>query len=180
LSPRENKNIALTGFMASGKSAVGRRLARRLGKRFVDLDALIEKHEGMKVHEIFEAKGEPYFRAVEKRLLKQALQSDGQVIATGGGAVLDAESLRLLKERSLLICLAAAPETLLARANSGPARPLLEGSDRMKRIEELLRLRKPAYDQAHLCIDTTALPAAAVVDKIAALLRTNFKQLWKR
>ncbi|MGH7835890.1 MAG: shikimate kinase [Candidatus Binatia bacterium] len=180
MSPRENNNIALTGFMASGKSAVGRRLARRLGKRFVDLDALIEKRERMKVHEIFEAKGEPYFRAVEKRLLEEVLQSDGQVIATGGGAVLDADSLRLLKKRSLLICLAAAPEALLARANSGQARPLLEAGDRIKRIEELLRLRKPAYDQAHLCIDTTALSAAGVVDKIEALLRTNSKHLWKR
>jgi shikimate kinase len=166
--------------MASGKSAVGRRLARRLGKRFVDLDALIEKRERMKVHEIFEAKGEAYFRAVEKRLLEEVLQSDGQVIATGGGAVLDADSLRLLKKRSLLICLAAAPEALLARANSGQARPLLEAGDRIKRIEELLRLRKPASDQAHLCIDTTALSAAGVVDKIEALLRTNSKHLWKR
>jgi shikimate kinase len=180
LSPRENKNIALTGFMASGKSAVGRRLARRLGKRFVDLDALIEKRQKMKIHEIFKAQGEPYFRAVEKRLLKEVLQRDGQVIATGGGAVLDAESLRLLKRQSLLICLTAAPEALLARANSGHVRPLLEGGDRTKIIEELLRLRKPAYDQAHLCIDTTDLSAAGVVDKIAELLRTNSRGLWKR
>jgi shikimate kinase len=165
--------------MASGKSAVGRRLARRLGKRFVDLDALIEKRERMKIHEIFEEKGEPYFRAVEKRLLKEVLQSDGQVIATGGGAVLDADSLRLLKKRSLLICLTAAPEVLLARANSGQARPLLEGG-RMNRVEELLRVRKPAYDQAHLCVDTTTLSAAGVVDKIDALLRTTSKRLWKR
>jgi shikimate kinase len=166
--------------MASGKSAVGRRLARRLGKRFVDLDALIEKRERMKVHEIFEAKGERHFRAVEKRLLKEVLERDGQVIATGGGAALDPGSLRLLKNRSLLICLTAAPEALLARANSGPARPMLEGGDRMNRIEELLRLRKPAYDQAHLCIDTTTLSAAAVVDKIDELLRKNSKHSWKQ
>jgi shikimate kinase len=180
LSPRENNNIALTGFMASGKSAVGRRLARRLRKRFVDLDALIEKRERMKVREIFEAKGEPHFRAVEKRLLKEVLERDGQVIATGGGAVLDPGSLRLLKKRSLLVCLTAAPEALLRRANSGQPRPLLEGADRMKRIEELLRLRKPAYDQAHFCVDTTALSAAAVVDKIDEFLRTDDKRSWKR
>ncbi|MBI2359149.1 MAG: hypothetical protein HYV04_09630 [Deltaproteobacteria bacterium] len=96
--------------MAVGKSVVGQRLARRLKRRFVDLDRLIERAEGMKVQEIFDRKGEAYFRAVEKRKLRDVLGHDGQVIATGGGAVMDEENLRLLKQKSFLICLSAAAQ----------------------------------------------------------------------
>lgn len=159
------KNIALTGFMAAGKSVVGKRLAQRLKCRFVDLDQAIEKREGMTVREIFSRKGEGYFRAIEKRVLDKVLKNKGQVIATGGGAVLDEDNLRLLKQETILICLTAPAETLLERSGGG-ARPLLEGDDRRQRIEELLKRRKASYGQAHLSIDTARLSVEEVVEKI--------------
>ena len=116
--------------MAVGKSAVGRTLARKLGRRFVDLDKIIEKREGMKVKDIFSRKGESYFRRAEKQALAEVLFQGEQVIATGGGVVIDEENIRLLREKSFLVCLTAAPEVLLRRAGKGRQRPLLEGGDR--------------------------------------------------
>jgi shikimate kinase len=164
------KNIALTGFMAVGKSVVGRRLARRLKRRFVDLDQTIEKKEKMRVHEIFDLKGESYFRRLEKQALAEVLARNGQVIATGGGVILDDENLALLKEKSLFICLKAAPEILQRRAGSGKKRPLLKGHDRRKRIEELLKQREDRYDQAHVNIDTSGLSVKKIVEKIVEIL----------
>jgi shikimate kinase len=160
------RNIALTGFMAVGKSAVGRTLARKLGRRFVDLDKIIEKSEGMKVKDIFSRKGESYFRRAEKQALAEVLFQGEQVIATGGGVVIDEENIRLLREKSFLVCLTAAPEVLLRRAGKGRQRPLLEGGDRSQRIGELLAQREKNYAQAHIAVDTSDLTVEQVVEKI--------------
>ena len=165
------KNIALTGFMAVGKSVVGQRLARRLQWGFVDLDQAIEAREEMKVHEIFDHRGEDYFRKVEKEMVREVLRQNEQVIAIGGGAIMDEENRRLLKKRSLLICLTAPPETLLRRSGAGKERPLLRGNDRQRRIKELLRQREKAYAQAHISIDTAKLSVDEVVEKIMEVLR---------
>jgi shikimate kinase len=164
-----NQNIALIGFMAVGKSAVGRKLARRLKRRFVDLDRAIEKCEGAKVRDIFENKGEPYFRELEKQALAQVLRQDSQVIATGGGVVLHEDNLRLLQERSLIVCLMADVNAILRRAGSGNQRPLLMTNDKVQRIEELLKERKRYYASAHIEIDTSDLSVDEVVGKILAL-----------
>jgi shikimate kinase len=164
-----NQNIALIGFMAVGKTAVGRKLARRLKRRFVDLDKAIEKCEGSKVREIFENKGEPYFRQLEKQALAQVLRQDGQVIATGGGVVLHEDNLRLLQERSLIVCLIADVNAIVRRAGSGNQRPLLMTNDKVQRIEELLKERKKYYAAAHIEIDTSDLSVDEVVGKILAL-----------
>src|SRR5581483_6571307 len=124
--------------MAVGKSAIGRTLAKKLRRRFVDLDALIEKSEGMKVREIFTQKGESYFRRLEKRVLEEVLARDGQVIATGGGAVMDEENLRLLRERE---------------SRYAQARALIDTSDlsvdqAAEKIIQLLGLKK-AHADAH-------------------------------
>jgi shikimate kinase len=164
------ENIALTGFMAVGKTTVGRKLAQRLGRRFVDLDKLIEKAERMKIDEIFSRKGEPYFRKVESNALAETLRQGGQVIATGGGVIMDNNNLRLLDERSFVICLTAAPEIIQRRLGSGMHRPLLSGRDVAKRIEELMQQRAANYSKARACIDTTGLTVEQVVDKIVALV----------
>ncbi|MGH7828975.1 MAG: shikimate kinase [Candidatus Binatia bacterium] len=161
-----NKNIALIGFMAVGKSVVGQRLARRLKRPFVDLDRAIETKEGMKVAEIFARRGEAYFRRVERETAQEILGRDRQVIAAGGGAVVDEENLSLFKQRSLLICLTAPPEILLRRVGRRNERPLLEGKDKKKRIEELLKQREKSYAQAHVSIDTSSLSVDEVVEKI--------------
>ena len=168
---RGPKNIALTGFMAVGKTVVGRKLARRLKWDFVDLDRAIEEAEGMKVKEIFEKKGEPFFRELEKRKLSEVLCGNGQIIATGGGTVVDEENLRLLLEKSLLICLTAPPEKLVRRSGSGRARPLLQGEDRVSKIEALLNRREKIYAQARLVLDTGDLSIDGVVDKILEQIR---------
>ena len=152
--------------MAVGKSAVGRTLAKRLGRRFVDLDRLIEKSAGMKVRDIFEQKGEVYFRQLEKQTLVQVLTKQGQVIATGGGVVLDDDNLAMLREHTWLIGLGASTETILKRAGTGAKRPLLQGADRQARIEELWQARQARYAYAHVTIDTGDLTLNQVVDRI--------------
>ena len=152
--------------MAAGKSVVGRKLAHRLKRGFVDLDRAIELREGMKVREIFKVKGEAYFRELERLTLGELLRRDGLVIATGGGVVMDEENLDLLKRQCLLICLKATPEMLLKRSGRGEERPLLKGGDRKERIAKLLKQREERYDQAHLSIDTTALSLDEVVENI--------------
>ena len=155
--------------MAVGKSAVGRALAKRLKRRFVDLDGIIEKSAGMTVREIFNQKGERYFRQLEKAQLAKVLEQEGQVIATGGGIVMDEDNLRLLREKSLLVCLTASAQVVLKRAGSGAKRPLLKGGNRKERIEDLLRQRERNYAQAHACIDTNDLTIGQIVEKIVAL-----------
>ena len=152
--------------MAVGKSAVGRTLARKLGRRFVDLDKIIEKSEGMQINDIFRRKGESYFRLAEKQALAEVLFQGEQVIATGGGVVIDEENLRLLREKSFLVCLTAAPEVLLRRAEKSRRRPLLEGGDRAQRIQQLLAQREKNYAQAHVAVDTSDLTVEQVVEKI--------------
>jgi shikimate kinase len=163
------RNIALTGFMAVGKSAVGRALAKRLKLRFVDLDRVIEKSEQMKVKDIFSRKGEAYFRRLEKQKLAQVLEQENQIIATGGGVVMDEDNVKLLRERSLLVCLTASAEVLLKRSGPGAKRPLLKGGDRRARIEELLKQREKNYAQAHAAIDTSDLTIGEIVEKIVWL-----------
>jgi shikimate kinase len=160
------ENIALIGFMAVGKSAVGRNLARRLRRRFVDLDALIEKAEGCKIRDIFARYGEAYFRALEKQTLNEVLAQPGQVIATGGGIVMDEDNLRLLREKSRLVGLTASLEVLLSRVRRNSKRPLLKGGDVRARIEELLSERQSRYAQAEITIDTSGLTLDQVVEKI--------------
>jgi shikimate kinase len=157
--------------MAVGKSAVGRALARKLKRRFVDIDGVIEKSEGMSISDIFAEKGELYFRECEKRVLREVLGRNNQVVATGGGAVVDEENLRLLQDRALLVCLTAAPDVLLDRAGLGSKRPLLNGDDRRARIEELMRDRREKYAQAHFSVDTTGLSIEQVTKRILELLR---------
>ena len=159
--------------MAVGKSAVGRNLARRLGRRFVDLDKVVEKSERMKIGQIFSLRGEPYFRKAEKQALAKVLLREKQVIATGGGVVTDEQSLRLLREKSFLVCLTAVPEVLLRRAGTGRHRPLLQGVNRTERIRELLAQRAKNYAQAHVCVDTTDLTVDQVAEKIVELLNSG-------
>ncbi|HEY1372133.1 MAG TPA: shikimate kinase [Candidatus Binatia bacterium] len=159
------KNIALTGFMAVGKTQVGRKVARRLGWRFIDVDRAIERDEGRKVQEIFHRDGEARFRLLEKQKLREILMRERQVIATGGGAVMDGENLSLLKEKALLVCLTARPETILGRVRGGK-RPLLDVADRETRVRELMSRRAPVYAQAHATIDTENLSIDEVVEEV--------------
>jgi len=152
--------------MGTGKTTVGRKLARKLGRRFVDLDRRIEERAGKSIKEIFQEMGEKGFRKLESAVLKEILRPGGQVVATGGGVVTRSENLRLLKKRAFLVCLAARPEVLLKRIGKNADRPLLEVENREQKITDLLKQRQAAYSEADLTVDTTALTIDEVVEQI--------------
>ena len=148
--------VVLTGFMGTGKTSIGERLAARLERPFVDTDALIERREGRSIAAIFAADGEPHFRAIERRAIGEALAVPGAVVATGGGAIVDPANLAALRAAAPLVCLTARPEVILARTTTARSiRPLLQDDDPLGRITALLAERAPAYAQADLTLDTS-------------------------
>lgn len=163
-------NITLTGFMATGKSVVGRRLAALLGYEFMDLDILIEAEAGMPIPDIFATHGEGAFRAMESRMVERAAGRTGCVVATGGGAVLNPRNLEVLKRSGVVIALTADPEIILSRIGGGEDRPMLQGGDRPERIRHLLAERAPAYAKADLMVDTSTRTVDEVVDHLTGLL----------
>lgn len=173
------RRIVLIGFSGTGKSTVGRRLAERLGWTAIDTDAEIEAERGRTVPEIFASDGEPVFRAVERRQVLAALQRPHSVIATGGGAVIDAElwSPDLLgSPETLVIALDAEPSTIFARLSehaeregSSAARPMLAGDDPRARIAELKAKRQHVYDRADVTFIVDAIDPDALVEEILSL-----------
>lgn len=158
--------IILTGFMGTGKTAVGAALAKKLGYDFLDLDLMVEGETGKTVTEIFEKEGEPSFRGYEKKMLKKALEREKIVVATGGGAIVDPENLKLMKERGVVVGLAADPEAIFKRVAEMQTRPLLKTKDQMKKIKNLLSERSPYYRAADVIVDTTSRSVEATVDEI--------------
>lgn len=156
--------------MGTGKSVVGKKLAAKLNRDFIELDSEIEKKEKMPVKDIFEKKGEMYFRSVEKEAVKEAAKRDNIVISAGGGAIIDEENFKNLKDNGVIICLKASPDTILKRTRSLKTRPLLNVLDPKKRIEELLQKRKASYSKADFSIDTDRLTVDQVVEKIIYLI----------
>ena len=141
-------NLALVGFMGTGKSSVGRAAAELLQFEFVDTDALIEARFGCSITDIFAREGEPAFRQYEKEAIAGLSRRRGLVIATGGGAVVDPGNMDCLKTHSLVIWLCASPETIWERVRNQTHRPLLQTPDPLGRIRELMALREPAYRRA--------------------------------
>jgi len=141
--------------MATGKTSVGRELARKKKWHFLDLDELIELREKRTISEIFAKEGEPYFRKVEKRILKEVAAESKFVIACGGGIVIDPENIKTMKESGIIICLTATPKVILKRASGFTHRPLLNVAEPEKQVELLLKLRAPYYAQADKTIDTS-------------------------
>lgn len=153
------KPIVLIGFMATGKSTVGRLVAARTGRSFVDLDTAIEEEAGKSVAEIFKQDGEPGFRAKESVALQKALAKDNVVIATGGGAACRENNLRAMLEAGFVVALQADPAEVIRRAGGGSGRPLLDGAaDPQQAAMKLLAEREPFYARAHVRIDTVGRP----------------------
>ena len=152
--------------MGTGKSAVGKKLAEKLKMDFLELDDSIEAKEKMSIKDIFEKKGEPYFRLVEKEVVKEASSRKNIVISTGGGAIVDEENFKNLKDSGIIICLKASPDTILKRTKGFKTRPLLNVLDPKKQIEELLRKREPYYNKADFIIDTDNITTEQVAENI--------------
>jgi len=158
------RNIVLVGFMGTGKSTVAAVLAQQLDWKRVDLDTSIEEAEGATIPQLFADQGEPYFRKAETEALRRELEGrSGQVVATGGGAVLAEENRDIMLANGLVVALTADVETIVSRVQNDPNRPLLRGNAG-KSVPELLERRRHAYDFAHVKIDTTN----KTVEQIAA------------
>lgn len=160
------RNIVLVGFMGTGKTVTGRALAAKLGREFLELDEIIENKEGISVGEIFERKGEPYFRKIEREVVKESAERDGVVISAGGGVIIDEKNLENLKKNALIVCLEASPDVILDRTKGLGNRPLLNVPDPGKRIKELLEKRVHYYKKADFSVHTDGLSAEEVADKI--------------
>jgi len=164
------KNIYLVGFMGTGKTTVGKLLSKTLKKEFLEMDEAIEKENGKKITEIFKIHGEPHFRELEKKLLLVISKYDNLVVSCGGGLICDKGNLEILKKTGIVFNLTASKESIYERTKKFKGRPLLNVKDPLKKIEELLNMRKPYYSQAHYTIDTDKIEPKAIVKKITDIL----------
>lgn len=165
-------NIYLVGLMGAGKTTVGRQLARRLHRKFVDSDHEIETRTGVGIPVIFEIEGEPGFRKRETQVLRELSAESGLVLATGGGAVLAAENRDRFRESGIVIYLHAAPEILHERTHHDRNRPLLQVEDPLAKLRELYAQRDPIYRQvAHLVVESTDTAAGQLVQRIEQELK---------
>lgn len=164
------KNIVLIGFMGTGKTAAGRRLAYRLKRKFIDTDAEIEKITGKTIAQIFAKDGVIRFRSEEALLVKKLAVREGLVISTGGGLVLDPENVQLLKENGVLIALTTPPEVIYDRVKNKNSRPLLMKGELQEQIHSLLKERHGTYDVAEFTVDTGTCIVDEVVEQIQRYL----------
>jgi shikimate kinase len=165
-------NIFLTGPMGSGKSAVGRHLARLMRFTFYDSDADIEAKTGVDIAYIFDKEGEAGFRLREKESIDRLTRLDGVVLATGGGAVIDADNRRVLAERGAVVYLETSVEQQLERTRHGRHRPLLNDTDPEEKLKELMLRRAALYAQiADLTVSTDGRRVQLVAEEIYQALR---------
>ena len=148
------RNLALIGFMGTGKSSVGRLVAAQLQFAFVDTDQLIEERAGRSISQIFADDGEPAFRALEQEVVQSLAGLDRTVIATGGGLGANPENLARLKEHALVVCLWASPATIFERVGHQTHRPLLQQPDPETKIRALLAEREAVYKQADALVSS--------------------------
>jgi shikimate kinase len=159
-----SRSIVLVGMMGAGKSSIGRRLAGRLGIPFIDADTEIESAAGMTIPEIFDRHGEPYFRAGEKRVIARLLDNGPQVLATGGGAVMDQNTRDLIHIKGISVWLRADLDLLLKRTKRRNDRPLAE------KIKDLLPQREPVYSMSDIVVQSRDEPHETIIDEIIGKL----------
>lgn len=165
-----NSNIVLVGPMGAGKSSTGRALAAKLGRPFVDLDAVIEEREGKPIPRIFAEQGEPYFRTVETAVVREYAAREGLVIAAGGGVVVRPENIEALQASGTIYCLRASARQILDRVGHETHRPLLQGGDKLEKIQGLLDKREALYGAIPNQVPTDGQTPEQVADRIVALL----------
>lgn len=150
-------NISLIGFMGSGKSEIGKELAKKIEKKFLDLDEILEAVEGKKITDIIRQRGEFYFREIESKIIKKIYLNDGYVFACGGGVIEREENIKVIRENSKVIYLYISPQTAFKRLERSSDRPLLDVKDRMLEIERLMKLREIKYrNSADIIVDNNS------------------------
>ncbi|MBI3928910.1 MAG: shikimate kinase [Armatimonadetes bacterium] len=174
------RNIYLVGFMGTGKTTIGRELARVMGRKFVDVDLELERRLGMTVNQVFELHGEPYFRNREKELAMELAGVTRRVVATGGGTILDPEIYEAFQRTGLLICLYTERDNLVSRLKRTDKRPLLKAPDPHEveqKVDRLMEERRAIYGKVKIRLDTTDLTPMAAARKIHDLLSMRQKAL---
>lgn len=171
----EKTNIILIGFMGTGKTAVGRRLAAMMNKDFYDTDQEVEAVTGMSILQLFSRYGEIRLQSEESLAMNRLIQKDNSIIAIGGGAVLNKEDLMMLSEKGVIICLSAKPDVIYERVKRRNNRPYLKKGDMYQTIIEMLSEREELYKLSDLYIDTSGLDFQDIIDKIMSFLK-EFKK----
>ena len=166
-SDRRIVNLALIGFMGTGKTSVGRHVAEHLGFEFLDTDELIQSHTGRTIADIFAKDGEPAFRELERKVVQELSTREKTLISTGGGLPTNEENLSALKSFALVICLWASPEKIWERVKNQSHRPLLHDADPQQKIRELLATREPFYKQADVLINTDLRSVREAAQQVA-------------
>jgi shikimate kinase len=172
MAEEEKRNVFLCGFMATGKSSVGKCLAKALHCEFLDMDALIEAEAGTTISEIFSSQGEPAFRAMESRMVERLAARSGCVVATGGGAIVNPQNFEHMKRSGVVITLTADIPAILRRSAGEDTRPLLQTADREERIRSLMAQRAPFYAKADIILDTSSLS----IDEVVTVLLNRLQQ----
>ena len=184
MAPREpeaaiaaaGRAIVLIGLMGAGKSCIGRRLAQRLNRPFIDADAEIEKAAGCAVEEIFECHGEAAFRDGERRVIARLLRDPGIVLATGGGAFMDPRTRAAVREGALSIWLRADLELLLRRTSRRNNRPLLKRGDPREILRRLMRERYPVYAEADVTVEIDDSPPQVTTERVCRAVGTHLDE----
>lgn len=169
----KKSNIVLIGFMGTGKTAVGKRLAALLNKNFYDSDQEIESVTGMTIPQIFARYGEIRFRSEENLAIARLAQHDNCVIATGGGVTINPDNMRLLREKGIIICLSAKPEIIYERVKRRNNRPLLKKGDLYQTIVKLMEERAEIYREADFFLDTSGLDFQEIIARIIEFVESE-------
>lgn len=167
------RTVALVGLMGAGKSAIGKRLALRLGLPFVDADDEIERAAGCTISEFFERFGEAEFRNGERRVIQRLLEGPPHVLSTGGGAYMDAETRALLRGHAITVWLRADLDVLYDRVRKRTHRPLLRQGDPKAILSRLMNERYPIYGEADVIVESTAQPADTTTAQVLEALRQH-------
>jgi shikimate kinase len=171
-----DKPIVLVGMMGSGKSTVGRKLARKLGLPFYDSDKVIEDREGLSVVDIFDFRGEKYFRDKERQVIAEILSYGVVVLSTGGGSFIDEEIRKLIADKAISIWLSADLDTLYQRTARRNTRPELNQGNKLEILEDMIEERYPIYSQSNITVKTENTEAHYILDSILVRLRKYLEQ----
>lgn len=173
MQSQSKPNLYLVGFMGVGKSAIGRRVARELGFRFIDSDDFIEKKQGKRIPEIFETEGEAHFRDLERQFIENGHPETSCVVSCGGGLVVQPGMKERLKEKGVVICLFASVESIIERTQRNKNRPLLNVDDPASQVRSLLKERESIYMDSGACITTEGRTIPEVVRHMIRTYKSN-------